>query len=59
LGRSNLLFSDKAVDESAVRFFRTIDRDLFVQLLDQTTETVSRYRWQTSFWAQVVLRLLP
>src|SRR5437899_2502751 len=35
-----------------------IDLDLFVRLLEQTTETVGPFRWQTSLWAQIVRRLL-
>lgn len=38
--------------------YPAIDLDLFTRLLSQTTETVGPFRWQTSWWAQIVRRLL-
>src|SRR5579863_1399463 len=40
------------------QIFPAIDLDLFVRLLGQTTETTGPFKWQTSWWAQVLRRML-
>jgi 1-acyl-sn-glycerol-3-phosphate acyltransferase len=58
LGAFKLAIDQHSTGRARTEILPAIDLDLFVRLLEQTTETVGPFRWQTSLWAQIVRRLL-
>src|SRR5215472_340696 len=58
LGAFRLAVERQSTGRVHTEILPALDLDLFIRLLGQTTETVGPFRWQTSWWAQIVRRLL-